>query len=202
MNSDDTQTETDASPVSRRSRTRRRATLGTLLLCLTTLATGCSMNGSDGTGDLGYTPTTLGVEEARKRTKEISSEIFDMIGLPRAKSTPGGAGASTCAEDPEHLFSVRHPWSLYDVSEDELKQGFERLHEALPEKGWKVVSYGPNKSKAKSLELTADKEDEHFAVNAELWVGSTDPKQKNLIGITVVSGCYRAPEGTDLNGLY
>ncbi len=38
--------------------------------------------------------------------------------------------------------------------------------------------------------------------NAELWVGSTDPKKKNLIAVSVVSGCFRAPEGTDLKGLY
>ncbi|OKJ67245.1 hypothetical protein AMK29_11535 [Streptomyces sp. CB02261] len=125
-----------------------------------------------------------------------------MIGLPQGKTTPGGASASTCAEDPEHLFRIRHPWSVYDVSEEELKQGFERLHQALPAKGWKVVSYGPNNSEARSLELTAESEKEHFAVNAELWVGSTDPKKKNLIGLTVVSGCFRAPEGTDLKGLY
>lgn len=184
-------------------RTRvRGAALGALLLCLTTLATGCSMNGTDDTDDLGYTPTTLEVERARTRTKEVSSEIFDMIGLPRAKTTPGGASASTCEEDREHLFKIRHPWSVYDVSEAELKQGFERLRQALPTKGWKVVSYGPNNSKAKSLELTADSEEERFSVNAELWVGSTDPKKKNLILVNVVSGCFRAPEGTDLNGLY
>ncbi|MFE9135164.1 hypothetical protein [Streptomyces sp. NPDC007355] len=177
----------------------RGAALGALLLCLTTLATGCSMNDAD---DLGYTPTTSEVEQARTRTKEISSEIFDMIGLPQGRTTPGGASASTCAEDPEHLFRIRHPWSVYDVSEAELKQGFERLRQALPAKGWKIVSYGPNNSKARSLELTADFEKEHFAVNAELWVGSTDPKKKNLIGVTVVSGCFRAPEGTDLKGLY
>ncbi|MFC9394012.1 hypothetical protein ACFTWS_12750 [Streptomyces sp. NPDC057027] len=199
MNPSDHPTSTPAATASRRRRPRRPAALGALL-CLTTLATGCStMSDAD---DLGYTPTTLGVEDARTRTKEISSEIFDMIGLPRAKSTPGGAGASRCQEDPEHLFSIRHPWSLYDVSEDELKQGFERLHQALPAKGWKVVSYGPNSSKARSLEITADKENEHFALNAELWVGSKDPKQKNLIGVTVVSGCFRAPEGTDLTHLY
>ncbi|MGA5193628.1 hypothetical protein [Streptomyces exfoliatus] len=185
-------------PSNHRTRTRGAA-LGVLLLCLTTLATGCSVND---TGDLGYTPTTLEVEKARTRTKEVSSEIFDMIGLPKGKTTPGGAGASTCPEDREHLFKIRHPWSVYDVSEEELKQGFERLRQALPAKGWKVVSYGPNNSKAKSLELLAESEKEHFAVNAELWVGSTDPKKKNLIGVTVVSGCFRAPEGTDLKGLY
>ncbi|MEU1227355.1 hypothetical protein [Streptomyces sp. NPDC005828] len=199
MNPSDHPTSTHTATISRRRRTRRPAALGALL-CLTTLATGCStMNDAD---DLGYTPTTLAVEDARTRTKELSSEIFDLIGLPQGKTTPGGAGASRCKEDPEHLFSVRHPWSLYDVSEDELKQGFERLHQALPAKGWKIVSYGPNNSKAKSLELTADKANEHFAVNAELWVGSKDPKKKNLIGITVVSGCFRAPEGTDLTHLY
>ncbi|MER5890978.1 hypothetical protein ABT160_44775 [Streptomyces sp. NPDC001941] len=173
-----------------------------LLLLLGTLATGCSMNATGDTDDLGYTPATLGVDEARTRTKQVSSEVLDMIGLPKAPTTPGGVSASTCEQDREHLFATRHPWSVYGVSDEELKAGFERLRAALPDKGWKVVSYGPNKSKARNLELTADHGKEHFAVNAELAVGGTDPRRKSLLAVTVVSGCYRAPEGTDLNGLY
>ncbi|MEU2116730.1 hypothetical protein ABZ567_14005 [Streptomyces sp. NPDC016459] len=199
MSTSDHDSTADPTATPRPRRVRRPAVLGALLLCLTTLATGCTMNDAD---DLGYTPTTLDVADARTRTKEISSEIFDMIGLPRARTTEPGPSASVCPEDREHLFKTRHPWSVYDVSDEELEQGFERLRQALPGKGWKIVSYGPNNSRAKSLELTADSEKEHFAVNAELSLGSKDPKQKNLIAVTVVSGCFRAPEGTDLKGLY
>ncbi|WP_327115232.1 hypothetical protein OG206_12220 [Streptomyces sp. NBC_01341] len=47
----------------------------------------------------------------------------------------------------------------------------------------------------------------HHAVNAELRV-HTDPTKnhpsatkKSSIQVRVVSGCFRAPEGTDLNGI-
>ncbi|MEU8520747.1 hypothetical protein [Streptomyces sp. NBC_01216] len=182
-----------------RSVSRARAALPALLLCLTTLATGCSMNDTD---DLDYTPATLDVDAAKTRTKQVSSEVFDMIGLPGATTTPTGPSASVCAQDPEHLYATRHPWSVYGVSDEELKQGFERLRHALPAQGWKVVSYGPNKSKARNLELTADSGKDRFAVNAELSVGGTDPGKKHLIVVNVVSGCFRAPEGTDLDTLF
>ncbi|QNE75265.1 hypothetical protein F0344_12170 [Streptomyces finlayi] len=158
--------------------------------------------------DLGYTPTTLGVEDARKKTVVVSSQIFDMIGIKEAETTKPGAGVSPCEEDPEHLFSSRHPWSLYGVSDERLTEGFARLKENLPKYGWKIVEYGPNNSPAKTLELTADSEKEHYSVNAELRV-ATDPAQnhpsatrKSSIQVRVVSGCFRAPEGTDLNGIY
>ncbi|MEV2244981.1 hypothetical protein [Streptomyces sp. NPDC049970] len=158
--------------------------------------------------DLGYTPTTLGVEDARKKTVGVSSEIFDMIGIKGGRTTETGAQVSTCEEDPDHLFSSRHPWGLFGVSDEELTAGFARLKENLPKRGWKIVEYGPNSSAAKTLELTADSGKDHYAVNAELRV-DTDPTKnhpsatkKSSIQVRVVSGCFRAPEGTDLNGIY
>ncbi|MFJ1748257.1 hypothetical protein ACIOJD_18710 [Streptomyces sp. NPDC088116] len=192
-----------------RSRTAerfRRYSLGALmpLLALATLTTGCSKD----MDDLGYTPTTLGVEEARTKTKAVSSQIFDLIGIKQATTTEPGPGVSTCEQDPEHLFLSRHPWSLYGVSEAELKQGFQRLKENLPKHGWKIVEYGPNSSAAKTLELTADSEKEHYSLNAELRVDTDSSKNapsanaRPSIQIRVVSGCFRAPEGTDLNGIF
>lgn len=169
----------------------------TSVLALATIATGCSKD----MDDLGYTPTTLAVDDARAKTKSVSSQIFDMIGLKQAKTTEPGPSISTCEEDPERLFLSRHPWSVYGISPEELKQGFQRLKENLPKEGWKIVEYGPNKSAAKTLELTADSEKEHFSVNAELRVGGSSEKTP-LILVNVVSGCYRAPDGTDLNGVY
>lgn len=61
-------------------------------LALATSAKGCSKEKD--MDDLGYTPTTLGVEDARARTTEP------------------GPGISPCQEDPEHLFLARPPWSL------------------------------------------------------------------------------------------
>ncbi|MEU4496882.1 hypothetical protein OG729_14900 [Streptomyces sp. NBC_00210] len=183
--------------ISSRGGARRAVGALTSALALATIATGCSKD----MDDLGYTPTTLAVEDARAKTKSVSSQIFDMIGLKQAKTTEPGPGISTCEEDPEHLFLSRHPWSLYGVSDEQLKQGFQRLKENLPKQGWKIVEYGPNKSAAKTLELTADSEKERFSVNAELHIGGSSAEQP-LILVNVVSGCYKAPEGTDLNGVY
>lgn len=189
---------------STRRRQRRIVGLLPLTLALAVASTGCAKD----MDDLGYTPTTLGVEEARKKTMAVSSQIFDLIGIKNGKATETGAGVSPCKEDPDHLFSSRHPWGIDGVSDEELTQGFARLKERLPRHGWKIVQYGPNNSAAKTLELTADSEKERYSVNAELLVANDSAKdhpsatEKSSILVTVVSGCFRAPEGTDLNGIY
>ncbi|MEU0130116.1 MULTISPECIES: hypothetical protein [unclassified Streptomyces] len=169
-----------------------------LAFALPILTTGCSKD----MDDLGYTPATLGVEDARKKTLGVSSAIFDMIAIKEGRTTETGAGVSPCEEDPDHLFSSRHPWGLYGVSAEELEEGFARLRESLPKHGWKIVDYGPNSSANKNLELTADSTKDHYAVNAELRVTGDPGSKKPSIQVRVVSGCFRAPEGTDLNGIY
>lgn len=178
----------------------RRRTHGALLsvLALATLATGCSKN----MDDLGYTPTTRDTEDVRTRTKAVSSEIFDMIGIKEARTTEPGPGISPCEQDPEHLFRSRHPWSLYGVPEAELKRGFARLKENLTDRGWKIVAYGPNSSAAKTLELTADSGKDRYSLNAELRVSGATVEKEPLILVHVVSGCFRAPDGTDLDGVH
>ncbi|KOV70731.1 hypothetical protein [Streptomyces sp. MMG1121] len=149
-------------------------------------------------------PTVLDVDKAREKAKAVSSQIYDLINIPSAKVTEPGPSISTCDQDPEHLYQTVHPWSVYDVSEDELKAGFQRLRDGLPGKGWKIVQYGPNKSRDKTLELTADSKTEPFSVNAELWVSSptVGHEKEPKILINIVSGCWRAPKGTDLNTQY
>jgi hypothetical protein len=152
----------------------------------------------------GCTPSTLSPAEARSRTGSVSSQILDMIGIKNGRVTEPGPGISRCEEDPDHLYKMRHPWSLYGASEDELKAGFERLRENLSKHHWKMVSYGPNNSKSKTLELTADYQRDRFSVNAELQISSpTAGKVKDpLILVNVVSGCFRVPEGTKLDQEY
>ncbi|MEU3409977.1 MULTISPECIES: hypothetical protein [unclassified Streptomyces] len=144
------------------------------------------------------------MDKARDKAKTVSSQVYDMIGIGEGKATERGPAVSLCDEDPEHLYKTRHPWSVYDVSEDELKAGFQRLREELPRKGWKIVDYGPDNSEAKSLSLTADSEKDRFSVHAVLIVSTpSNPEEKEpLLSVTVVSGCWRAPEGTDLGTQY
>ncbi|MGW1891685.1 hypothetical protein ACWCP6_15735 [Streptomyces sp. NPDC002004] len=153
---------------------------------------------------LGYEPTTLAVDDARAKANHVSSQIFDLIDIKEGQVAGGGAGVSVCEEDPDHLYRMQHPWSIYSVPEDTLKRGFQRLREGLPRHGWKIVEYGPNNSRAKTLELTADSETEQFSANIELIVSTpthpNEPEPKILVN--VVSGCFRAPRGTDLDREY
>ncbi|MFI7387461.1 hypothetical protein [Streptomyces sp. NPDC049813] len=151
--------------------------------------------------ELDHTPETMTVDKARDKAGEVSSQILDLIGIKDGKVTEPGPRISPCKEDTEHLFSASHPWSVYGVSEDELTAGFQRLRKSLPGHGWKIVAYGPNKSKAKTLELTADSTKHRFSVNAELWVSNpaTGKEPEPKILVHVVSACYRAPKGTKLD---
>ncbi|WP_371615660.1 hypothetical protein [Streptomyces sp. NBC_00454] len=176
------------------------------LTTLTTFMTGCSNTVDKANAGLAYTPTVLSVEDARTKTKAVSSQIYDLIGIKNAKTTPGGASVSLNSKDPDHLFMINHPWSVYGTSDEELTQGFQRLKEALPQHGWKIKAYGPNSSPAKNLELTADSQEGPFSLNVVLST-AVDPAKnapsastESGIIVHVVSAYFRAPEGTDLNG--
>ncbi|MEU2716018.1 hypothetical protein [Streptomyces sp. NPDC007205] len=152
----------------------------------------------------GSRATTLDPDKAKDKAKAVSSQMYELIGIRAGKVTEPGPSVAPCDEDPGHIYKTVHPWSVYDVSEDELKASFQRLKEGLLGKGWKIVQYGPNKSKDKTLELTADSRSEPFSVNAELWVSSPTAghEEEPKILINVVSGCWRAPKGTDLDTQY
>lgn len=167
--------------------------------------TGCSKDVTNkDVNDAGKTAesTTLAVEQARTKANHLSSQILDMIGIKEGKVTEGGAGVSLCDQDPNHLYRMRHPWSIYEVAPDELEAGFQRLRESLPKNGWKVVAYGRDTSADKNLELTADSEKEPFSVNASLHITGSSGTQQPMIQVRVVSGCFRAPKGTDLSKEY
>ncbi|MFI6350727.1 hypothetical protein [Streptomyces sp. NPDC050560] len=152
--------------------------------------------------DPGSKPPTLSVEKAREKASSLSSQILDMIAVKEGKVTEPGPGISACDEDPDHLYKAYHPWSIYQVGPEELKAGFQRLKDRLPGHGWKIVDYGPDSSPNKNLELTADSRTERFSVNASLQVTGESGKKEPLLSVTVVSGCFRAPKGTDLNTVY
>ncbi|MET8248295.1 hypothetical protein ABZV31_30155 [Streptomyces sp. NPDC005202] len=167
--------------------------------------TGCSKDVTNKeVNDAGKTaePTTLAVDQARTKANHLSSQILDMIGIKEGKVTEGGAGVSLCDEDPDHLYRMRHPWSIYEVAPDKLEAGFQRLRQSLPKNGWKVVAYGRDTSANKNLELTADSEKEPFSVNASLHITGSSGTQQPMIQVRVVSGCFRAPKGTDLSKEY
>jgi hypothetical protein len=184
-----------------------RLGIGAATVIISLTGTGCSnaMNHSKDSVSAheptGSNATTLDVDKAREKAKAVSSQIYDLIDIRAGKVTKPGPSISPCSD---HLYKTVHPWSVYDVAEDELKAGFQRLKKGLTTRGWKIVQYGPNDSTDKTLELTADSQHEPFSVNAELWVSSPTAghEQDPKILVNVVSRCWQAPKGTDLNTQY
>jgi hypothetical protein len=161
---------------------------------------------ADGTATAGAAPgdapPVLSPEAARRLARAASTRILDLLGVRGGRVTEPGPLISTGEDEPQHLFRTVHSWSVYDVPEDELVAAFERLRRELPAHHWNIVADGHADTPARAPELIADHEREPFAVNAELRVSSphTGPEETPLILVTVVSGRYRAPEGTDLTG--
>ncbi|MFI9311541.1 hypothetical protein [Streptomyces triculaminicus] len=175
----------------------QRAKISSLVFwaALSVIGTGCSKMNENGHEKA----AVMAVGQARGKTKEVSSQIYDMIGVREGKVTPAGPGVSECREDPKRMYSMRHTWSVYDVPMGELSRGFETLKQRLPSHGWKILKDGPNDSPAKTPELIADSTKEQFTANiALIGPGSGKPG----IMVTLVSACFRLPEGADLHGEY
>ncbi|MFE1785091.1 hypothetical protein ACFW9F_21595 [Streptomyces sp. NPDC059506] len=151
--------------------------------------------------ELGYEPEVRDVDVARRDIKEVSSRILDAVAVKGGKVSPAGAGVSICEPDPEHLYVMRHPWSVSGVPNAELERGMENLRERLPGLGWKITEYGRNNSKARSLQIRAEHTEKPYKVSITWARGESGGEP--LISVSVTSSvCFRAPEGTDLSGEY
>ncbi|WFB07590.1 hypothetical protein LRS74_11395 [Streptomyces sp. LX-29] len=140
---------------------------------------------------------------AEKLASQLSSDLLDTTRL-RGEVSPGGPRAVTYDQE-DGEYSVRHSWSVSELSPEELTRGFERLRDELPKKGWRLTKYGHANSKARQLQIKAIHEKDDFSVHAELLIRSTKPKQspnasqEDLIYFAVVSPGYRSPEGVNPN---
>ncbi|MEU5049844.1 hypothetical protein [Streptomyces sp. NPDC021096] len=175
---------------------QQRRWVGSLAIgvALSVVGSGCSK-----VNEGGRESVVMDVGRARGKVKEASSQLFDVIGIRAGKVTPGGPGVSTCKEDPKHIYQVYHTWSVYGVPMDELSRGFDGLKQRLPADGWKIIKSGPNDSPAKTPEILADSSKEQFTANiAFVGSGSGEPG----IMVSLVSACFRVPEGADLSGEY
>lgn len=129
--------------------------------------------------------------EAVETTKKVSSELYDLIGI-KGKASNSGAGVTQCGgKDPNKFFQIFHPWSFTPASADQLAGVMERLKEELPKRGWEIVEYGPNTSKNKSIQLTADNDKEKHSVKITHFAKGKTPS----LNLMVVSGCYQVPDG-------
>ncbi|MCZ7433848.1 hypothetical protein [Streptomyces sp. WMMC1477] len=136
------------------------------------------------------------VSEVRSDTQDVSSEILNIIALIGEVSEPGpGVGACPGDDtDSDQHFMMRHTWSISSNDEGGLATSMESLRDVLPEKGWEIVSYGPNKSRARTLTLVADHPARQFGINIQLW----DKRKEDatpMILVSVASACYQVPAG-------
>lgn len=174
-----------------------RTALAVLLVAVVSTLMGCSTMTSP-KDELDYTPKVRYISDVREEAEAVSSELYDIIGL-RGKVTGEGPGVSLCGEkDPEKFYVIHHPWGLTNVPIEDLKKGLDRLKENMPKRGWKIVSYGPDTSPAKNLELIADLTKKDFSVNIGLLdrTKRTEPDApKSMIFVDLVSACFQVPEG-------
>ncbi|MFF4161302.1 hypothetical protein [Streptomyces sp. NPDC001678] len=162
-------------------------------------ASGCGM--MDNSKKVDRSADVKDVDMARQEAKALSSEIFDAIGL-KGQTSATWPGVLRCEEDSRHLYKIHHPWSVWGVPEEDMERSMEQLKEALPKRGWKLVSYGRDKSLAQNLELVADSAKSKFSVNITFMdkrrsaqYDSPKASKESGILVTVVSACFRVPDG-------
>ncbi len=141
---------------------------------------------------------SVGVSTAQ--AKELSSQVLDIIGL-KGELTDVPPGASRSEQEPERLYRITHPWSLSGAPEADMERAMQRLREQLPRHRWKVLEYGPGKSKAGYLELTANSEKYKFSVNV-MFKDARKPgaveaslNKTSALRVSLVSAYFRTPEG-------
>ncbi|NUK60969.1 hypothetical protein HRW23_00090 [Streptomyces lunaelactis] len=133
----------------------------------------------------------------KKRVTSASSEILDIMAL-KGKAQPSGAFSVKCSDYPpeDKVVRMRHPWSIYQVPDADLKAAMGRLQKELPAKGWKIVKDGPDDSQAKSPQIVADSGDGQVSADLRLRITPPGSEYKSAIEITVVSSCFRDESGS------
>lgn len=161
------------------------------------ILTGCS-SVKDSGSDPGSAPDVRNISEAREEARELSSVVLDVIDL-KGEVSKSGPGVSPCRDkDSDRFYTIHHPWSLTGVPVEDMKKAMERLRKSLPEKGWKIVSYGPDVSPSKSIELVADSTKKKFSISIRLLdrTKRANPGSlKALISVDLTSACFQVPKG-------
>ncbi|GGX66522.1 hypothetical protein [Streptomyces anandii] len=151
--------------------------------------TGCSMTDKN-SDDIPFAGTSSS-RDASQAMEKVSSGIYDLIGVKGKASSSRPFVAECSGKDAKKYFRIFHWWSFYPTSASDLGVAMERLKEELPKRGWKVVSYGPDTSRNKNTNLTADNDRKKVGVNI-VQMSKNDPPKLSL---HVVSGCYKVPDG-------
>lgn len=170
-----------------------------LALALTgLLLTGCGMTDNDTSKSSSGTTAreipsagTAGTTEAVAAVKEVSSQLYDFVGVPGKASVPGPGVRECEGKDPDTYFRVHHPWNFLPTSGADNDTAMANLKEKLSTDGWVVKDSFRDNSPNKNLNLVADND----ARKVSVWVVAYSKRDTPSIGIDVTSGCYRVPEG-------
>lgn len=172
-------------------KTRTRASVLAVPLVLTIL-TGCGMT-DDKADDVSSAGTSTS-RDAADAMEKISSGVYNLIGV-KGKASDSRPGVMECAgKDTKTHFRIFHPWSFYPASVSDLDRAMERLRKELPKHGWKIVEYGPDNSRNKNIEMTADNEKKKVGANIVKRSKNDPPK----LSFTLVSGCYKVADGEEV----
>lgn len=172
-------------------KTRTRASTLAVPLSLAIL-TGCGMTDdkSDGVPSAGTSTS----RDAADTMEKVSSDIYDLIGV-KGKASENSPGVTDCSgKDTKTHFRILHPWSFTPAAASDLDEAMERLKRELPERGWEIVEYGPNNSKNRSIEMTADNDKKKVGVKV-IKMAKSDPP---MLSLNLVSGCYKVPDGQEV----
>ncbi|MCS0602970.1 hypothetical protein NX794_17380 [Streptomyces sp. LP11] len=145
---------------------------------------------SDATPSAG-TRTSRAASDAMEK---LSSGIYDLIGVKGKTSDSRPFVAECSGKDTKTHFRIFHWWSFYPASAKDLDVAMERLRAELPEHGWKIVTYGPDTSKNRNVNLTAENDQQRTGVNIVRMAENDPPK----LSLHVVSGCYQVPAGQEV----
>ncbi|MFF4456339.1 hypothetical protein [Streptomyces goshikiensis] len=183
--------------IHRTTKTIRATALAVALTgLLSTLSVGCS-----NVKELDYTPVRMDPEPARTKTKQVSSSLLEMTGAGvKGKVTEPGPSVTRCREYGDDLFSMSHPWSVYEISDEQVDAGLTNLRKALNGNGWKITKDGKANSQAQDPEIYAENDAEQFALHV---TGNKKSATGNaMILFKVVSKCFKAESAKSLDGEY
>ncbi|SHH89167.1 hypothetical protein [Streptomyces sp. 3214.6] len=163
----------------------------TVSLALTTL-TGCSMTDDDSNAIPSSGTSTS--RDASDAMEKVSSTIYDLIGVKGKASDSRPTVLDCSGKDTKTYFRILHPWSFVPVSVSDLDVAMKRLKEQLPKNGWEIVNYGPDTSKNKNMNLTADNDKKKASVKV-VAMAKDDPP---MLSLDLISGCYKVPDGQEV----
>ncbi|WFB11317.1 hypothetical protein LRS74_32980 [Streptomyces sp. LX-29] len=131
-----------------------------------------------------------------RSVKEIN-QVAGMRPAPTADTDPW----SMSCEGVDHGYRLRGIWHLSGPPKEELRKVMDRLHQELPQRGWKAYRFARAHSMGRQLQLDVEEMTEHHTVVIELILPSTyknpskwEKNKPDSIWVYMNSPCYIDPD--------